>query len=356
MRQMRTARHWPAQERAGRARRVAVLAAVGVALGIVLALGLGRHFSPRGAVAGAGSAGSAEEVTEPTMTASERRVEEVRTHVAANCTGSAPLGLTDPKDYDELGLQLMERIDEQRGGWEGFKNADDFTYEAVRGDDGKVCPYLIAVNRAADTVTVMAQDGDGRYTVPYAAFVCSTGDKTPIGYFRTPGKSSWHALFGNVYGQYVTRIDGNILFHSVPYYTQHKDDEEYEEYNKLGTPASLGCVRLAVCDVKWIYDNCPNGTPVVIYDDADVPGSMGKPGTIALETSDDDPASATYRGFDPTDPDEANPWDERFRTGTAIRSEAAQEEWEAAPADGRWAASVNPTDLQGFSTNAASRG
>ena len=26
---------------------------------------------------------------------------------------------------------------------------------------------------------------------------------------------------------------------------------------------SLGCIRLAVVDVKWIYDNCPLGTPVV---------------------------------------------------------------------------------------------
>ena len=32
----------------------------------------------------------------------------------------------------------------------------------------------------------------------------------------------------------------------MPYYSQHKDDVEYDEFNLLGTRASLGCIRLAV--------------------------------------------------------------------------------------------------------------
>lgn len=63
---------------------------------------------------------------------------------------------------------------------------------------------------------------------------------------------------------------------------------------------------------------------MVFYDDADHPGPMGKPGTIALDENDDNPSSATFRGFDPTDPNEANPWKETFRTGTAIRSDEAE--------------------------------
>lgn len=82
---------------------------------------------------------------------------------------------------------------------------------------------------------------------------------------------------GPSYGQYATRIFDSYLFHSVPYYSQHKDDIEYDEYNLLGTSASLGCIRLEVVDVKWIYDNCPLGTPVLIYADAENPGPMGKP-------------------------------------------------------------------------------
>src|SRR5699024_5914383 len=98
----------------------------------------------------------------------------------------------------------------------------------------------------------------------------SLHDALPICY-------DWRLLLGPSYGQYATRIYGGYLFHSVPYYSQHKDDVEYDQFNELGTPASLGCIRLAVVDVKWIYDNCPIGTPVVIYDDAENPGPMANP-------------------------------------------------------------------------------
>ena len=131
----------------------------------------------------------------------------------------------------------------------------------------------------------------------------------------------------------------------------HKDDIEYDEFNKLGTPASLGCIRLMVCDVKWIYDNCDIGTRVIIYDDAEDPGPMGKPGTIYT-----DPADETLRGWDPTDPDPANPWDDRYLSGTTIRSEAAWQEWNDAMADGRWNVTLTPTDLQGWSTDSSIEG
>ena len=57
------------------------------------------------------------------------------------------------------------------------------------------------------------------------------------------------------------------MFHSVPYYTQEKDNLETEQFNLLGDVASLGCVRLCVRDVLWIYENCPVGTDVIDYDE-----------------------------------------------------------------------------------------
>ena len=163
-------------------------------------------------------------------------------------------------------------------------------------------PYLVAVNRARNTVTVYQQDGAGRYTVPVHAFVCSTGPETPLGYFTTKERDAWHYLFEDCWGQYATRIHEHILFHSVPYNTQDPSDLEYEEYNLLGTSASLGCVRLCVADVKWIYDNCPTGFPCVIYDDPVTSGPLGKPASIRIDTEDE------RRGWDPTDPDPNNPW------------------------------------------------
>lgn len=163
-------------------------------------------------------------------------------------------------------------------------------------------PYKIEVNRAANTVNVYQMDTDGEYTIPYKAFVCSTGPSTPLGTYSIGEKYRWRALFGNVYGQYACHVTGNILFHSVPYYAPDASQLESEEYNKLGTAASMGCVRLSVIDELWIYSSCPSGTVVEFYDDADNPGPLGKPESIHIDLSDE------RSGWDPTDPDPENPW------------------------------------------------
>ena len=209
-------------------------------------------------------------------------------------------------------------------------------------------PYFLAVNRAANTVTVYTADQEGRYTQPYMAMVCSGGSATPVGHWTTPVNYPWRLLEGPCYGQYATRIHGSFLFHSVPYYTQHKDDLEYDEFNKLGSIASLGCIRLAVVDVRWIYTNCPIGTPVAIYDDEANPGPLGKPDTIKI-----DPTDETLRGWDPTDPDPANPWGTQYLDGTAIRTEAAQADWQAFKASEAFTQNLTPTDLQGWSHDSA---
>ena len=239
---------------------------------------------------------------------------------SSNATKDAP-EVTDPTTWDEAGKALMEQLAEQ------FADAG-MTLDAQEG-----YPYLLAVNRAASTVTVYTTDEENRYTVPFMAMVCSGGEDTPTGYWTTPVNYDWRLLMGPSYGQYATRIYGGYLFHSVPYYSQ-------------GSIASLGCIRLAVVDVKWIYDNCPIGTPVVIYDDAENPGPMGKPGTIYTDPKDEE-----KRGWDPTDPDPANPWDDSYLTGTAIRSQEAWDQWDAEQEN--WLASLTPTDLQGWSTDSS---
>jgi len=173
-------------------------------------------------------------------------------------------------------------------------------FDPVPGTAGY--PYYIRINRALNVVNVYAMDEDGYYSVPYKAMVCSTGDATPLGTYNTTAQYRWLSLFGGVYGQYATRIVGHILFHSVPYFSENPADLEYEEYNKLGTAASMGCIRLCVRDVLWIYENCPVGTTVELYDDFDYPGPMGKPEPLTIDINDE------RRGWDPTDPDPNNPW------------------------------------------------
>jgi len=139
-------------------------------------------------------------------------------------------------------------------------------------------PYYIKVNNSQNVVTIYAKDANGEYKIPYKAMICSVGEATPAAgnaYKITTYKNRWNALQGNVYGQYATQIVGNILFHSVPYTAKSNSALEYWEYDKLGTDASLGCVRLTVEDAKWIYDNIEAGTIVEFYEDSN-PGPLRK--------------------------------------------------------------------------------
>ena len=166
-------------------------------------------------------------------------------------------------------------------------------------------PYYIKINRQQNVITVYEKDENGEYTEPIRAILCSTGlyNATPKGVFHLSNKYIWRELNGGVYGQYASRITGGVLFHSVPYASKNKSTLYWDKYNKLGQQASMGCVRLTVEDAKWIYDNCPSGTAVEVYDSED-PGPLGKPETIKLDKDN------ANRGWDPTDPDENNPWHE----------------------------------------------
>lgn len=161
-------------------------------------------------------------------------------------------------------------------------------------------PYQIEVVRNQCTVLVYGRDKSGSYSILYHAFVCGPGYSTPLGTFRTPYKARWNPLMGNSYGQYVTQITGNYLFHSVPYNSMHENDLSYKLYNQLGTICSHGCIRLTCADAKWIYDNCPIGTTVRIYDSSTLP--VPKPTAPWLDIT------SPYRGWDPTDPNPNNPW------------------------------------------------
>ena len=166
-------------------------------------------------------------------------------------------------------------------------------------------PFYIKVNRALNCVTVYAMDKEGEYSIPYKTMTCSTGlfkNNTPLGDFEIYEKYDWRMMIDDSYAQYASRFNGGIMFHSVPYLDMDKGMLEWEEYNKLGSAASLGCVRLRVVDAKWIYDHCAEGTKVTVYDDEKNPGPLGKE---ILDAIDED---SEFKGWDPTDDDENNPW------------------------------------------------
>ena len=164
--------------------------------------------------------------------------------------------------------------------------------------------YVIYVNRTENCVTVMEKQPDGTETV-VKVMVCScgkAGHRTPEGTFYTSDYYDWRMLVDGSYGKYAVRFNNRILFHSVPYKKESSDTLKWDQYNLLGENASLGCVRLAVEDAKWIYDNCKKGTQVTVYSGEEIVGGVTKPD--ALKIAEDSP----YRGWDPTDLTPDNPW------------------------------------------------
>lgn len=165
--------------------------------------------------------------------------------------------------------------------------------------------YCFAVNTSQNIVIAYQQDEDGIFNQPVKAFVCSCGKEsspTKKGVFKTSDRYMWRQLNGGVWGQYATRITGQYLFHSVPYEKKDPATLETAEYNKLGTNASAGCVRLAAHDAKWIKNRCPEGTIVYIYDGTDVREPLARPTPVKLNPAD------SRSCWDPTDPKEENPW------------------------------------------------
>lgn len=205
----------------------------------------------------------------------------------------------------EVGQEKQE-LPEAEGIQEYLNIPNDEVTEVSSQTQSEKGIYYIKVNNAQNVVTIYSKDSNGNFTNPVKAMVCSIGTATPTsGVYTIPGgtwdRYIWGQMVGGVWAQYYVRIKGSILFHSVPYTSKDKSTLEYWEYDKLGTKASAGCIRLTVQDAKWIYDNVSAGSQVEFYSDSN-PGPLGKP--TAQKISDDE----AVRGWDPTDPDSKNPW------------------------------------------------
>lgn len=182
--------------------------------------------------------------------------------------------------------------------------------------------FYIELNRAACTVTVYAYDNVKKaYIIPVKAFAVSVGRDTystggpgsltvdtsftPLGDFSicsngTSVKYSVKPMYepdGSIlYARWTSHIVGNVYFHSIAVGANSHYALNPNTYNRLGSPASAGCVRMAVADAKWIYDYAATGSPVkIIKGDSSRPGPLGKPKTIKVYSS-----SVRY---DPTDPE-----------------------------------------------------
>lgn len=135
--------------------------------------------------------------------------------------------------------------------------------------DQYVMPYKLVVDVSDQKVYALSWSG-GEFSNVVRTMVCSTGKTetpTPLGtYTKTTGRGArWHYFKKfDTWAQYAWYIEGDILFHSVLYNEKNAASPTSSSVKNLGKRASHGCVRLSVEDAKWIWENCPNMTTVVV--------------------------------------------------------------------------------------------
>jgi len=145
---------------------------------------------------------------------------------------------------------------------EGSSEEDKEVTLERKGIDYSNCQdFRIEVDLAQQRLVVFYKDDILR------EMVCSGGapeSPTPVGEFVTTQKIeyAWVEKFG-VGAYYWIRFFEDYLIHSVPF--DADGDMILEEFEKLGNPASHGCIRLRLEEAKWLYEALPLGVKVVIY-------------------------------------------------------------------------------------------
>ena len=121
--------------------------------------------------------------------------------------------------------------------------------------------WLILVDTKSNKVGIY--NGSKGKWVEKKYWSCTSGARstpTPKGTYTVKAKG---LAFGHGYTcWYYTQFYGDYLFHSVLY---NPGSKTKIQDGRLGINASHGCIRLTLTNAKWIYDNIPRGTKVVIY-------------------------------------------------------------------------------------------
>lgn len=120
--------------------------------------------------------------------------------------------------------------------------------------------YLIWVELSEFRVYIFK--GSSNKWILQKEYVCTIGKPstpTPKGNFRVGIKGLYFGVQRGYKCWYYTQFKGNYLFHSIIY---NLDGSVRD--GRLGMKLSDGCIRLENVNAKWIYDNIPAGTRVVI--------------------------------------------------------------------------------------------
>ena len=169
--------------------------------------------------------------------------------------------------------------------------------------EGEALPYWIGVDVKNQRVTIYSSADNSALH----RWLCSSGTSstpTPTGTYTLPNSSrrEWNK-FGAVYVKWATKIHGGYYFHSVLFSKRNDNSLQRSTLNRLGRPASHGCIRLEVSNAKWISDNCAPGTKVIIHkgvDDKRITGVLGHNAEVATTPSVPAPPSVQALTLDRT--------------------------------------------------------
>ena len=162
--------------------------------------------------------------------------------------------------------------------------------------------YRIEIDITNQVATIYGVYSDKSSKVLMSEFVSTArkGKTTPTGNFKIQGASGGRKAklrtakmeSGKSYAEYLCRFHGAKCMHCVPYSKRNTTGHVYKkEFNKLGTKASGGCVRMPWKMAHYIYTKCPIGTPVKVFKGTKGKYPAGKPKKYTA-TKDIDP---TYK-------------------------------------------------------------
>ena len=120
--------------------------------------------------------------------------------------------------------------------------------------------YLIWVD-TKNFKTNIFKGSKGNWTLVHS-YLCSIGKAstpTPKGTFKVGIRGLYFGKERGYICRYYTQFKGNYLFHSIIYNLNGSVRD-----GRLGKAISDGCVRLALENAKWIWDNIPQGSTVKI--------------------------------------------------------------------------------------------
>ncbi|MDO5390424.1 MAG: L,D-transpeptidase family protein [Eubacteriales bacterium] len=165
--------------------------------------------------------------------------------------------------------------------------------------------YRLVVNKLTCVVTVLTKQNSSstNYNIPVVNFVCSVGQpisRTPNGTFTPSRGGRWQMLMGPSWGQYGVNVYGGVIyFHSVACGSASSYAVPAAEFNRLGTPASHGCIRLCVSDAKWIYENAYS-SKTTIHDNANYNNCLFEKPTLPKISGSVDPTDPAVSGSTPS--------------------------------------------------------